>query len=186
MRATGEETKAEIRRVALQEFAMKGYDGVPLEEIGSQIGITRSAVLHHFGSKAELLREIVEPFEAMLDVILDAFADDPVPLPRTRRKQLLAKLVDGYSEHRLVLLLLMRDVSSHWPLHISPRMSFRIDRVVHLLAGEHPSAQDRVVVDAALGSITRPMIDPGVDTESPDNRALMLAIATDVARRLGR
>jgi len=184
-RTTGEETKAAIREVALAEFATRGYDSVPLEQIAAEVGITRSAILHHFGSKADLLRELVEPFESALDDIMDAYAEVAVPIPLSERSALLTRVVEVYCTHRWVLLMLLRDVSSHWPLHINARMTARIERLVELLAGEVANATDRVVVDAVLGVVTRPLLDPVTDVDDVHIRRLLVNIALDVAKRLG-
>jgi AcrR family transcriptional regulator len=45
-------------------FTEKGYDGVSAEEIVREAGVTRGALYHHFGSKAELLEAVYERLEA--------------------------------------------------------------------------------------------------------------------------
>jgi AcrR family transcriptional regulator len=170
--------------VALREFASKGYSNVTLEQIAQEIGITRSAVLHHFHSKPDLLREIVEPFETVLGERLAAFDDADIPLGPTGRTALLSSVVDVYYQNRQVLILLTRDISSHWPIHISPRMAVRLERIVRLLVGDAPTAAQRVVVDCLLGVISRPLLDPWVDTDEAPLRELVLELATGVAGRL--
>ena len=81
--------------------------------------------------------------------------------------------------------MLLRDISSHWPLHINPQMDRRLKRTVELLAGEQPTSIDRVVVDAVLGVIARPLIDPATDVNDERVRRLIITMAVDVAKRLG-
>jgi AcrR family transcriptional regulator len=45
-------------------FTEKGYDGVSAEEIVREAGVTRGALYHHFGGKAELLEAVYERLEA--------------------------------------------------------------------------------------------------------------------------
>jgi AcrR family transcriptional regulator len=45
-------------------FAERGYDGVGTEEIVRAAGVTRGALYHHFGGKAELLDAVYERLEA--------------------------------------------------------------------------------------------------------------------------
>ena len=45
-------------------FAERGYDAVGTEEIVRAAGLTRGALYHHFGSKAELLGAVYERLEA--------------------------------------------------------------------------------------------------------------------------
>ncbi|MGB7686488.1 MAG: helix-turn-helix domain-containing protein [Solirubrobacterales bacterium] len=50
---------------AAQElFTERGYDGVGTEEIVRAAGVTRGALYHHFGGKAELLEAVYERLEA--------------------------------------------------------------------------------------------------------------------------
>lgn len=45
-------------------FTERGYDGVAAEEIVREAGVTRGALYHHFGGKAELLEAVYERLEA--------------------------------------------------------------------------------------------------------------------------
>ncbi len=45
-------------------FTERGYDGVGTEEIVRAAGVTRGALYHHFGGKAELLEAVYERLEA--------------------------------------------------------------------------------------------------------------------------
>jgi len=56
--ATAERRK-EILEAALEIFGAKGYNKGPLAEIAEQVGMTHAGVLHHFGSKDELLLEVL-------------------------------------------------------------------------------------------------------------------------------
>ncbi len=56
--ATAERRK-EILRAALEIFGAKGYNKGPLAEIAEQVGMTHAGILHHFGSKDELLLEVL-------------------------------------------------------------------------------------------------------------------------------
>jgi AcrR family transcriptional regulator len=41
-------------------FGTRGYHNGSLEEVAGQVGMTRAGVLHHFGSKDQLLIEVLE------------------------------------------------------------------------------------------------------------------------------
>lgn len=52
-------TRREILKVAMSVFGEHGYRNGSLQEIGNRVGMTHSGVLHHFGSKTNLLLEVV-------------------------------------------------------------------------------------------------------------------------------
>src|ERR1700704_4168061 len=67
-RATSEETKNQIKAAAQMLFAQRGVDGVTVQEIVNAAGQRNNAALHyHFGSKEELIRQMVVDGAAVLD-----------------------------------------------------------------------------------------------------------------------
>ncbi|MGO3085682.1 TetR/AcrR family transcriptional regulator, partial [Ancrocorticia populi] len=59
-RAKTVEKRAEILQAAVEVFGEKGYSKATLQEIADRVGITHAGVLHHFGSKQQLLLEAVK------------------------------------------------------------------------------------------------------------------------------
>ena len=53
-RRPAEETQAEILNVAQQHLLDRGPGGVRLDEIAREVGVSRQAVLHHFGNREGL------------------------------------------------------------------------------------------------------------------------------------
>ncbi len=53
------ERRKEILRAALEIFGAKGYNKGPLAEIAEQVDMTHAGILHHFGSKDQLLLEVL-------------------------------------------------------------------------------------------------------------------------------
>jgi AcrR family transcriptional regulator len=67
-RATSEETRNQIKAAAQMLFARRGVDGVTVQEIVNAAGQRNNAALHyHFGSKEELIRQMVVDGAAVLD-----------------------------------------------------------------------------------------------------------------------
>lgn len=56
---TPEEKKAEIIRIALEEFASCGYSGASTNTITKRAGISKGMLFHYFGSKKELFLMIL-------------------------------------------------------------------------------------------------------------------------------
>lgn len=55
----GESTRRRILDAAVIEFGRRGYRGCTLEEIAALAGVKRSTILHHFGSRENLLTQIL-------------------------------------------------------------------------------------------------------------------------------
>lgn len=55
-----ERKRKEILRAAIETFGTKGSANGTLSDIAEQVGITHAGVLHHFGSKQNLLLEVLE------------------------------------------------------------------------------------------------------------------------------
>jgi AcrR family transcriptional regulator len=97
-RATSEETRNQIKAAAQMLFARRGVDGVTLQEIVNAAGQRNNAALHyHFGSKGELIRQIVVDGAAVLD---------------KRRREMLDEIEarGGPKSIREVMLVLMMPV----------------------------------------------------------------------------
>lgn len=63
MRRTKEEaeaTRGALLDAALTVFSRQGYAATRLEDIAQEAGVTRGAVYHHFGGKAELYHALLE------------------------------------------------------------------------------------------------------------------------------
>jgi AcrR family transcriptional regulator len=59
-----EATRNALMNAARRLFTERGYDNVSAEEIVREAGVTRGALYHHFGGKAELLEAVYERLEA--------------------------------------------------------------------------------------------------------------------------
>ena len=68
VRATTEETRNQIKAAAQMLFAQRGVDGVTVQEIVNAAGQRNNAALHyHFGSKEDLIRQMIVDGAAVLD-----------------------------------------------------------------------------------------------------------------------
>jgi TetR/AcrR family acrAB operon transcriptional repressor len=89
MRKTKEEaelTRQTLLRAALVVFSRQGYAETRLEDIAAEAGVTRGAIYHHFGGKAELYNTLVaEATGRVLPVIEAAIAEGGTTLVILRR-----------------------------------------------------------------------------------------------------
>jgi AcrR family transcriptional regulator len=71
------ERRQEIVRAAAKTFGTKGYQKGSLIDIAAQVGMTHAGVLHHFGSKEQLLIAVLEYRDAE---DLEILANQEMPL----------------------------------------------------------------------------------------------------------
>ncbi|ACQ80578.1 transcriptional regulator, TetR family [Beutenbergia cavernae DSM 12333] len=75
-RAESERTRARIVDVARTAFTAHGYQGVGLERIARDAGVTRGAVYHHFADKEALFAAVLDGVQASVaERIVAATAD---------------------------------------------------------------------------------------------------------------
>jgi AcrR family transcriptional regulator len=68
----GTETRRRISAAARRRFAQRGFRGTRLADIAADVGITRAALLKHFGSKDDLFFEVHREAVLGLPSYLDA------------------------------------------------------------------------------------------------------------------
>jgi AcrR family transcriptional regulator len=179
----GERTRAAILTAAAARFRRDGFDATTLADIAEDLGITRSAVLHHFTTKATLLEEIVRPVLVKLDEVLDA-VDHAGPFTIASRRRFVVDLVDFIADNHHVVSMLTRDITVHAHLPEDLQVSDRAARFVAVTGAAndfHPLAVVRSL--AALGTAVRPLAsDDVVDFEDPEVRALLVDAALAVLK----
>lgn len=55
-----EKTREDLLDAALTVFSQKGYESSRLEDVAEAVGVTRGAIYHHFGNKADLYMALIE------------------------------------------------------------------------------------------------------------------------------
>lgn len=63
--AKGRARREEILAVALEVFARSGYRGTSLREVAELTGLTQAGLLHHFGTRENLLVEVLRRREEL-------------------------------------------------------------------------------------------------------------------------
>jgi AcrR family transcriptional regulator len=66
-RRSAEEAQAAILDAAEEQLAARGPDGIRLQELADSLGLSHPAILHHFGSRAGLVRAVVARTTARLE-----------------------------------------------------------------------------------------------------------------------
>jgi len=73
-RRTAEQARREILDAAEQQLARAGPDSIRLQDVARAVGVSHPTVLHHFGSRDELVRAVVQrAFETLQSELVGAF-----------------------------------------------------------------------------------------------------------------
>lgn len=91
--------RTEILRAATATFGAKGYNRGPLTEIADQVGMTHAGILHHFGSKDQLLVEVLK-YRDRTDV--EGLQDQRMPDGLDRFRHLVRTAFANESRHGIV------------------------------------------------------------------------------------
>jgi AcrR family transcriptional regulator len=83
MQQRGSETRAQILRAAEKMFALHGYDGTGVAEICEAAGVSKGAFYHHFSSKHELFRTMLEDWLTGVNAQLKEIRGECQDVPQT-------------------------------------------------------------------------------------------------------
>jgi AcrR family transcriptional regulator len=143
-------TRAQILAAARRLFVQQGYQHTSIREIAEQLGMTKTAVLYHFPSKADILAAVAEPF---LDDLAAAING------ATSRQEVFEGLLDVYLRHRSLL----RDNVMHDLALLAQGPSIR--RYTELLfeanrvaMGPDPTLREKVRAAQAIAALSDPVI----------------------------
>src|SRR4029453_11517983 len=96
-------------RTAKRLFAERGFYGTNIASIASELGLTKQALIHHFGTKERLYGEVLAHMaDRLTDVVDDARSTDPNPLRQL--EELLSDLYRRSFDHPADTQLLMREL----------------------------------------------------------------------------
>ena len=179
----GADTVEAIRREAISEFRARGFQAARLEDIAERLGITRAAVLHHYGAKDRLLGAVVAPYLDVIEATLGSFELSPQP-SRQQLRDIVAAIVEVFFEHRLIAGILFRDVSSRTDQATEARIAASVNRFRKLILGSESTEGDRCMVDLLLGAMLQPITDPDVDVDNPVTRSTILHVGLGIVNQM--
>ena len=105
-------TKKIILEAATGAFAELGYSGASVREICGRVGASPNAINYHFGSKAELYKEIVEGFASeQFDLAVRVLSTPPRSPEdfRIRLELFFSELLDCYLDNRDTIRIIYRE-----------------------------------------------------------------------------
>lgn len=140
-----DDTREQLLESATRLFASRGFYGASLANIADELGLTKQALLHHFGRKEKLYAEILSRIsDRMLGCVEAARADHREPVD-----QLLAALLSIYElslraphETRIIMRELLDSERRAGEVHswyLRPFLDSLIDITRTITASKTPS-----------------------------------------------
>lgn len=126
------DVRSHILAVATRRFARQGFDSTSLQEIADEVGVRKPSLLHHFPSKNDLLRGV-------LDKLFDHWTEslprllEAVTSGRGRFEAITAELVRFFAEDPDRARLVVRELMDR-PEQMRSRLSQTLTPWVTLLA----------------------------------------------------
>jgi AcrR family transcriptional regulator len=102
-------TRERLLTEAERLFAERGFYGVSIAAVSTELGLTKQALLHHFGSKEKLYAEVLKRISARLST-LAAPTDGDIADPQQALTDYLIRIAKNAREEPHQMSLLMREL----------------------------------------------------------------------------
>lgn len=159
--AAADERRRLILETAIVHFARKGYHNASTQKIAADVGISTTGLMHHFGSKQELLRAVLEAretqaFEQFFHR-LDPDEPDPVELFRLIAEQSRFNVTQPGLMQMYALLAAEAGSEDH-PAHAYFRE--RYERIIAIIAKavDHGVASGILIPETDGRAVAREML----------------------------
>jgi len=172
--------REQVLAVAVGLFNEQGYDATSVADLAQRLGLTKSALYHHFDSKEQLLALALDEALSGLEGVLDAPSPDADPAARLAAVLRGAVLVLVDRLPYVTLLLRVRGNSDVERAALERRRAFD-HRVTALVADAQRAGSVRADVDGAV--VTRlvfGMVNSIVEWYRPDGSVDRERLAHDV------
>ncbi|GAA1646740.1 TetR/AcrR family transcriptional regulator [Microbacterium flavum] len=170
-----------VLQVAVQLFIEQGYDATSVSDLAARLGLSKSALYHHFSSKEELLGLALDDALGALEKALqDTLASGGTP---TERLTLLIRDAVGVLIDRLPAVTLLLRVRGNTPVELAAmERRRRFDQQVTALVRQAQDAGEiRTDVDAAVATrLMFGMLNSVVEWYRPDGPAPQGVLAEDI------
>jgi AcrR family transcriptional regulator len=140
---------AELRQVALNQFASVGFAGTSLAQIADAAGLSKSSVLYHFASKEALLGAAIGPCVDRMERLVDRVP--AANAPADERNQFVEDFIDFLLEFRLEVHTFINQGQSLRGVPVIDRANAVAERLARTVTNDLPTTADRVRFGVALG-----------------------------------
>lgn len=144
---------------SLELFLSQGYELTSSREIAEASGMSKANVYHHFGSKDDLLRELLSPLFEDARKLVNRFStgDRIVQSPPAALEECLALML----EHRKTIILIITNISIYNKADIKRQVDETRRCVREMLVGSRPSAEAATRTDCALNTLLSTVLVDG-------------------------
>src|SRR6476469_6716245 len=115
-RSDGERSRAAILREAARLATVEGLDGLSLGRLADAVGMSKSGLFAHFGSKEELQLATVDAASAIFEeLVLEPAGGEPAGVPRLRAyvERFLAHVEEGVFPRGCFFVSAMGELDTH-------------------------------------------------------------------------
>jgi AcrR family transcriptional regulator len=171
----------QVLTIAVQLFNEQGYDATSVADLAGRLGLTKSALYHHFTSKEELLALALDSALTALEGALDDAEARPASAA-DRLREVIRGAVDALIDHLPEVTLLLR-VRGNSPTeqHALDRRRVFDARVAGIVVAAQVEGWIRADVDAAIATrLIFGMVNSVVEWYRPDGPTDREALARDI------
>ena len=130
-----------VRRDAILDVAERlmrtcGYEEMSVQDIQDELGVSRGAIYHYFGSKAEILDAVSERTTDTVIAVIEPIADDVGLTPLAKLQQVFAVAGQWKAERKELMVALAQAWYSDHNLLVRERLGHMVTaRLTPLIAG---------------------------------------------------
>lgn len=179
-REDGPPTRQRLIDVAIELFKQHSVAGTSLQMISDELGLTKSAIYHHFRTRDELLSAVMEPVVSEVAALVEAAEDHRTP--RARADHMLGGYAALAAANRELLPLLSGDPGVVALLRTRTEWSALVKRQMGLFAAVEPGLGGQVKAALVMSGIASAA---GVEYGDVDQAALRDQLIAAGRRTLG-
>jgi AcrR family transcriptional regulator len=120
-----------VRRDAILDVAERlmrsvGYEEMSVQDIQDELGVSRGAIYHYFGSKAEILEAVSERITDTVMAVIEPIADDTGLTPMAKLQQVFAVASQWKAERKDLMVALAQAWYSDHNLLVRERLGHMV------------------------------------------------------------
>lgn len=148
---SGGPTRQRLIDVAIELFKRHSVAGTSLQMISDELGLTKSAIYHHFRTRDELLSAVIEPLISEVARLVDAA--EAMRSPRARADHMLTGFAALAASNRELVALLSGDPGVTDLLRMRTEWAAVVERQMALLADLEPGLGGQVKAAIVMSGI---------------------------------